>query len=72
MMRAPRRPRSPDDSALTLACVPTGMKTGVSIGPCAVCSTPARAVAVARDDLEAPAARAAHAPGLPVISIASP
>ena len=44
MMRAPRRPTSPDDSDLTLACVPTGMKTGVSIGPCAVCSTPARAL----------------------------
>src|SRR6185437_3305004 len=28
---------------LTVACVPTGMKTGVSIVPCAVCSRPARA-----------------------------
>ncbi len=42
--RAQRARDRADDSALTLACVPTGMNTGVSIGPCAVCSTPARAV----------------------------
>ena len=30
-------------SPLTVACVPTGMNTGVSMVPCAVCSTPARA-----------------------------
>jgi len=26
-----------------VACVPTGMKTGVSMSPCAVCKIPARA-----------------------------
>ena len=41
MIRAPRRSTSSDDSAFTLACVPTGMKTGVSIGPWAVSSTAA-------------------------------
>src|SRR5215813_12625344 len=30
-------------SPLTVACVPTGMKTGVWMSPCEVCSTPARA-----------------------------
>jgi hypothetical protein len=43
MMRAPRRSMSPDDNALTVACVPTGMNTGVSTTPCAVSSKPARA-----------------------------
>src|SRR5260221_7583851 len=31
-------------SALTLACVPTGMNTGVSMTPCAVVSFPRRAL----------------------------
>src|SRR5579872_6489265 len=35
--------RSRWESPLTVACVPTGMNTGVSISPCPVCSTPARA-----------------------------
>ena len=43
MMRAPSRSRSAEDSAFTVACVPTGMNTGVSTSPCAVASTPARA-----------------------------
>ena len=43
MIRGPSRSRSADDSALTVACVPTGMNTGVSMSPCAVVSTPARA-----------------------------
>jgi len=29
--------------AFTVPAVPTGMNTGVSTAPCAVCSTPARA-----------------------------
>src|SRR6202163_5044136 len=35
--------RSRDSRDLTAACVPTGMNTGVSISPCAVCKIPARA-----------------------------
>ena len=39
-----RRSRSSDGlTALTVACVPTGMKTGVSTTPCAVVSRPRRA-----------------------------
>src|ERR1700681_487279 len=35
--------RSRGSSPLTVACVPTGINTGVSISPCAVCKIPARA-----------------------------
>ena len=35
--------RSRGSTPLTVACVPTGMYTGVSISPCGVCSTPALA-----------------------------
>src|ERR1035438_1387203 len=38
--------RSRGRSDLTAACVPTGMNTGVSISPCAVCRMPARAPVV--------------------------
>ena len=40
---APSASRSPDASDFTVACVPTGMNTGVSTGPWLVCSNPARA-----------------------------
>src|SRR5512134_2791875 len=42
-MRAPSACRSSLPSVLTVARVPTGMKTGVSTTPCPVCSKPARA-----------------------------
>jgi len=35
--------RSRGSRPLTVACVPTGMKTGVSMSPWAVCKIPARA-----------------------------
>ncbi len=35
--------RSRGSRPLTVACVPTGMNTGVSTSPCAVCNIPARA-----------------------------
>ncbi len=38
----------------TLALVPTGMNTGVSIWPWAVVSSAGAGVAVGRDDLELP------------------
>ena len=43
MMLAPTSSRSRGVIALTAPWVPTGMKTGVSIAPCAVVSTPRRA-----------------------------
>src|SRR5271157_91213 len=43
MMEHPHSSRSAGDSALTVACVPTGIKTGVSTTECAVRRTPARA-----------------------------
>jgi hypothetical protein len=49
-MRAPVARTASAVIAFTVAAVPTGMKTGVSISPCAVCSTPVRASpSVARD-----------------------
>src|SRR5881628_157286 len=42
-MRAPAASRSSGVSALTVACVPTGMKTGVSTTPWAVVRRPRRA-----------------------------
>ena len=50
------RRRSPGVIALTVAAVPTGMKAGVSIVPCAVVEAAAARRAVARQDLEADAA----------------
>ena len=49
MIRAPRVSRSSEESALTVAWVPTGMKTGVSTGPWGVSSRPRRAAPA--DDL---------------------
>ena len=43
MTVAPNLCRSRGETALTVACVPTGMNTGVSIVPCGVCNNPARA-----------------------------
>jgi len=40
---APASRRSRGSSVFTVACVPTGMKAGVSTGPCGVTKTPARA-----------------------------
>src|SRR3954469_20678517 len=42
-MRAPVRATASGVIALTVAAVPTGMKTGVSMTPCAVVSQPRRA-----------------------------
>ena len=52
--RSARRCRSssPASCALTVALVPTGMKAGVSIGPCAVCSVAGPRGAVRRMYLE--------------------
>ena len=63
MMRAPSASRSEDASAFTVACVPTGMNTGVSTAPCAVCSTPRAGVAVAGQHLKGPLTSAAPARG---------
>src|SRR5688572_25007062 len=43
MICVPISTSSRGSSAFTLACVPTGIKTGVSIVPCAVCNRPNRA-----------------------------
>src|SRR5271156_904376 len=43
MICVPISRSSRGSSALTLACVPTGMKTGVSTTPCAVVNFPKRA-----------------------------
>lgn len=40
---APIASRSSGPTAFTVACVPTGMKTGVGIAPCGVVTMPARA-----------------------------
>ena len=67
----PRTMRAPVDghlagvSVLTLPCVPTGMNVGVSTGPCGVSSTARRALAVAREDAEREARRAAGSTASP-------
>ena len=43
MISAPMLFRSSGESVLTVACVPTGMKTGVWTVPCDVVSSPLRA-----------------------------
>ena len=55
MMDAPSASSCACVTALTVPCVPTGMKTGVSIVPCGVASTPRRArpsVCVSRKEKE--------------------
>src|ERR1039457_715762 len=47
MICVPISRSSRGSSALTLACVPTGMNTGVSTTPCAVVNRPSRALVCA-------------------------